>query len=53
VLLDDPGDDLAGPILVLLEGDLPLGFTQLLVDDVLRGLRGDATELGWRLDEAL
>ena len=59
-LLDDPGHDLADPIDVLLVHHRPLGLADPLEDHLLRGLRGDATEvlgrhvlprhlLGWNL----
>src|SRR6185437_748971 len=44
-LLDDPGDDLADAVDVLLVHHLALGFADPLQDHLLRGLRGDATEV--------
>ena len=44
-LLDDPGHDLALAIDVLLVHDRPLGLADPLLDDLLRGLRGDPAEV--------
>ena len=44
-LLDDPGDDVALATGVLLVLHLALGLTDALEDHLLRGLRGDATEV--------
>ena len=46
--LDDPGDDLAGPLLELLVLPLALGVADLLEDDLLGGLGGDPAELDRR-----
>ena len=46
--LDDAGDDLAGAVLELLVLALALGVADLLEDDLLGGLRGDAAELDRR-----
>jgi hypothetical protein len=43
---DDAGDELALPVLELVEGELALGVADLLDDDLLRGLGRDAAELG-------
>ena len=44
-LLDDAGDDLALAVDVLLVHDRALGLADPLLDDLLRGLRGDAPEV--------
>ena len=44
-LLDDAGDDLALAVDVLLVHDRALGLADALLDDLLRGLRGDASEV--------
>ena len=44
-LLDDPGDQLADPVLVLLEHHLPLGLADPLQDHLLGGLGGDPAEV--------
>ena len=44
-LLDDPGDQLADPVLVLLEHHVPLGLADALQDHLLGGLRGDPPEV--------
>ena len=51
--LDDAGDDLVGAILELFILALALGVADLLEDDLLGGLRGDAAELdrGQRIDD--
>src|SRR5687768_16213312 len=46
--LDDAGDDLAGAVLELLILTLALGVADLLEDDLLGGLGGDAAELDRR-----
>ncbi len=46
--LDDAGDDLVGAVLEFLELALALGVADLLEDDLLGGLRGDAAELDRR-----
>ena len=46
--LDDAGDDLAGALLELLILALALGVADLLEDDLLGGLGGDAAELDRR-----
>ena len=46
--LDDAGDDLAGALLELLILPLALGVADLLEDDLLGGLGGDAAELDRR-----
>src|SRR3546814_5997409 len=46
--LDDTGDDLAGAVLELLILPLALGVADLLEDNLLGGLRGDAAELDRR-----
>jgi hypothetical protein len=51
--LDDAGDDLALAVLELFVLALALGVADLLEDDLLGGLRGDAAELdrGQRIDD--
>src|SRR3712207_2251231 len=44
-LLDDAGDQLADPVLILLEHLLALGLADALEDDLLGGLRRDAPEV--------
>jgi hypothetical protein len=44
-LLDDPGDQLADAILVLVVHHLPLGLTDPLQDHLLGGLGGDPAEI--------
>ena len=46
--LDDAGDDLAGAVLELLILALALGIADLLEDDLLGGLGGDAAEFDRR-----
>ena len=46
--LDDAGDDFAGAVLEFLILALALGVADLLEDDLLGGLRGDAAELDRR-----
>src|SRR3546814_10166736 len=46
--LDDAGDDLAGAVLEFLILPLALGVADLLEDDLLGGLGGDAAELDRR-----
>src|SRR5512132_852406 len=46
--LDDAGDDLAAAVLELLILALALGVADLLEDDLLGGLGGDAAELDRR-----
>ena len=46
--LDDAGDDLAGAVLELLILALALGVADLLEDDLLGGLGGDAAEFDRR-----
>ena len=46
--LDDAGDDLAGAVLEFLVLALALGVADLLEDDLLGGLGGDAAELDRR-----
>ena len=48
-LLDDAGDDVALAARVLLVLHLPLRLADALEDDLLGGLRGDATEVGGRV----
>src|SRR4030095_13628535 len=51
--LDDAGDDFAGAVLELFMLALALGVADLLEDDLLGGLGGDAAELdrGQRIDD--
>ena len=44
-LLDDPGDQLADPVLVLVVHHLPLGLADPLQDHLLGGLGGDPAEV--------
>ncbi len=44
-LLDDPGDQLADPVLVLVVHHLPLGLADPLQDHLLCGLGGDPAEV--------
>src|SRR6201996_8798940 len=44
-LLDDPGDQLADAVLVLVVHHLPLGLADPLQDHLLGGLRGDPAEI--------
>ena len=44
-LLHDAGDELADAVDVLLVHEVALGFADALQDDLLRGLRGDASEV--------
>ena len=44
-LLDDPGDQLADPVLVLVEHHLPFGLADPLQDHLLGGLGGDPAEV--------
>ena len=46
--LDEAVDDLADAVLEFVELALPLGVADLLDDDLLRGLRGDAAEIDRR-----
>ena len=48
-LLDDAGDDVAFAAGVLLVLHLAFGFADALQDHLLRGLRGDAAEVGGRV----
>ena len=46
-LLHDAGDDVALAVLELAEHVVVRDVAQALVDDLLRGERGDAAEVGW------